>query len=333
MLGKLLQIIDTDQNLLKSLPLWAAVLLLAVWVIPFGVCLYRDQKSMFSRWGESRNTIHTMFWMSVMLLLPCVGSVLYLAGSLLPGLLWEKRGGRGAFPLAFRLRKGQLAAVTGTLAVPFLLSVFVPAPPEFLARYDWCFDLSFLCTVGLLFTDWLLTVHRCAVYLRTSPKEAEDRQDGTVLSVPRYRTASTSVIAPHLLRKEGKRMRQMADTIFRHHVYDAELPGKHIRIMADGAEQACQVVGTRQDWLGTRPDFMEMRYIGRGITRCRISTWEERFGKLRCTESILYRAVPGLTGWAKRACILLTLQLTFGASQAADIHTNLLELLTRWIAG
>ena len=335
MFSELLQIIQTDQKLMQSLPLWTAVLLLALWGIPFIICLYRDQKSTISRWGESRNTIHTVFWAAVILLLPCIGSVLYLAGSLLPGILWEKRGGRGVFPMAFRLRKGQLAAVTGSLLLPLLLRMILSrvSVPDFLTRYDWAFELSFLCTAGLLFTDWLLTVHRCAVYLRTSPKEAEDIQDGTVLGVPRYRTASTAVIAPHLLRQEGKRMRKMADTIFRHHAYDAELPGKRIKIMEDGREYFCRVIGTRQDWLGTRPDFMEMHYIGRGITRCRISTWEERFGKLRCTESVLYRAVPGLTGWARRACILLTVQLICGSARAADAHTALLEWLTQWFTG
>ena len=333
MLGHLMDLINMDADRLKSLPLWLEILFLAVWFVPVIVCFWRDQKSLYSRWGESRNTIHTIFWFAVMLALPCIGSVLYLLGSLLPSLIWEKRGGRGVFPAAFRLRKWQLLTLTGTLTVPVFLQLAFSgaAGAPLLTEYDWSFEVSFLCVIGMLFSDWFLTVHRCSVYLRMSPRDHEPVPAGEVLGTPRFRTAETAITAPDLLREKARLMRQMADAVFSHHVYDSELPGKRIQVQTDDGEQYCRVIGTRQDWLGDRPDFMEMRYIGRGITRCRVCTWEERCGKLRCTESILYRAVPGLRGWFKRALILLTIQAAFGSEGAANLHAAVIDLLVRMI--
>ncbi len=333
MFNMIKEILWNDITLFQSLPLWAVIVLLAVWLVPIGVCVWRDQKSLISRWGESRNTIHTFFWLALMLVFPCLGSVVYLLGSLLPSLIWQHRGGRGQFPLSFRLRKWQLLAVLGSVMIPelLLLAFSTAAGTGLLTQYDWTFEVSFLCTVAVIFSDWLLTVHFCAVYLRTSPQDHEPMAAGEVLGVPRFRTAETAIGARHLLRQEAKRMRRMANAVFAQHTYDAELPGKRIQVMTENGEEFCRVVGTKQDWMGERPDFMEMQYIGRGITRCRICTWEERFGKLRCTESILYRAVPSMGGWLRRTLILLTLQVALGSAAAAQLHMTTWTLLSKWI--
>ena len=335
MLGYLVDLILLDADTLQRLPLWAMIAVLVVWFVPVGVCIWRDQNSLFTRWAESRNTIHTVFWLSVMLALPCVGSVLYLLGSLLPSVIWEHRGGTGVFPWSFRLRKWQLLTLSAAIAVPvFLQTVFSGAAgTELLTKYDWSFETSFLCVTAMLFLDWFLTVQRCSVYLRLSPRDHEPVPAGEVLGVPRFRTAETAVVASNLLRQRAKLMRRMVDEVFSHHVYDSELPGKRIKIQTEDGEQYCRVIGTKQDWLGDRPDFMELRYIGRGITRCRICTWEEHCGKPRCIESILYRAVPGLSGWAKRAVILLTVQAAFGSFRTAELHMQLLHILTDMLSG
>ena len=337
MLGKLWEVVQYDTVRMGELPFWAELVYLAIWFVPIGVCLYQDHHALYSRWGESRNTIHTAFWLVVILTLPIAGSLFYLIGSLIPSMLWESRVGKREFAWTFRLRKGQLLSLLCALLLPLAVHAAVRLIPgidrhmdtSIVTRHNWCFELSFLCWSAVILSDWLMSVHHCAVYLRLASQEKPAVQEREVLGIPYIREGIWTKPSA-LLREEAKQVRGLADIVFRQHVYGPDLLGKKVKIMEDGRERFCQVVGTKQEWLEEKPDMIEMREIGRGITRCRVGIWKERAGKFSCKESILYRAVPKLTGWLCRACILLIVQAAAGAPQAAELHMHILDSLTFW---
>ncbi|MBQ4464927.1 MAG: hypothetical protein II916_03055, partial [Oscillospiraceae bacterium] len=273
---------QSDLAMLREAPFWLMVLLCALWFLPMLLCLRLDRKSLFQPLAQSHNTIHTAFWLAVMLTLPCVGSVLYGLGSVLPCCIWRKKtGGHGEIPFSFHLRRRQLASLMTAFLLPVLLwfwQLHLPADTavcRFLQGFDWTFEIPFLCCVWLILTDWLRSVQRPALYLRFSPERATPVHTTEFYGVPYAREEGTRITAPAVLREESLRARRAADYIFRYHVYSQALIGNKENIRIKAETHRCQVLGIRGAWLGNAPDFMEMRYIGRGITRCRVCIWEE----------------------------------------------------------
>lgn len=337
MLSELIDIAEFDHALLTQMPLWVSVPLLCVWLLPLVLCLHFDRRALISPLVRSRNTIHTAFWLTVILMVPVFGSMLYLAGSVLPAVLHKRRTGSDSVPGTFPLRRRQLLTLCMAGAAACVLAVVTPilaAKEPFsgishILTQNWVFEITFLCFTYLLLTDWIWSVRRPALYLYFTPEQTAPVSKGTLFGVPYLREEGTRITAPAILREEAVRARQTANMLFRHHVYGAEMVGRKDNIESDGRKYRCQVLGIRGHWLESTPDFMEMRYIGKGITRCRVCIWDADGDDRKCTEKVLYRAVPECTGWLIRAGILLTVQMGMGSVWACTLHRTVMELFAR----
>ena len=329
MLCDVSQLYQTDLSILRSLPVWLLIPVLCIWLLPLIFCLICDNKALIRRYAKCHNTLHTAFWLAVILALPCIGSLLWFAGSFLPYLIWKRRtGGFTEFPLTVPIPRKTVLILPVSWAVivilQFLLLHEIPLI-SLLKQYDIAFETAFITWAAITVTDWFRSVRRPVLFIRLGAADVVAKRD--LYGVPYFREENTRVMSPTILRSEARLLRAIADDLYRNHAYSEELVGRKDSFMNNEERLRYQVLGIRGKWLEAAPDFIEVRYIGRGITRCRVCLWYETDGERSCTETVLYRAVPKLTDWTVRSALLLCVQAAAGSLLIVSLHTGILELL------
>ncbi len=325
------QLYQSDLSILRSLPVWLLIPVLCVWLLPLIFCLVCDNKALFQRYAKCHNTLHTVFWLAVILALPCIGSFLWFAGSYLPYIVWNRRtGGFPEFPLPVSISRKTVLILPVSWAVilllQFLLLHEIPLI-SLLEQYDITFETTFISWAVITVLDWFRSVRKPVLFIRLGMADVVAKRD--LYGVPYFREENTRTMSPTILRSEAKLLRAIADDLYLNHAYSEELVGRRDSFMNNEERVRFQVLGIRGKWLETAPDFIEVRYIGRGITRCRVCIWYNTKGKRSCTETVLYRAVPKVTGWTVRSALLLCIQAAAGSLLVVSLHTGILEFLAK----
>lgn len=190
-----------------------------------------------------------------------------------------------------------------------------------------------MCWLVVIMLDWMQTIWGKAIFLQLDTKNGNVRQCDDLFDALYEQEADVLVTDRQQFSEDAKTVRAIADRVFEKLPYSAELAGKTEYLEGNGTAgmTGFTILATAQQWRTSGQDVIDARYAGHGVTRYIVGRWSESDGRQRCTECVVYRAVPRFREWLIRAGILQLVVLTLFSSWSTVIHllvAHLLELFT-----
>ncbi len=331
MLTDLFLILDYYSSAFEGMPTWKTVIYFGMMLIGLISCISADHQALKTgNLEENQNTFHTLAWVSLILMLPVAGTILYWIGSVSPYENWKPETKEKIFfPYAIALKPNQLKAL-------FICGIIGTVVKWIAGNYYhfnsisiyYGFDPVFICWLVLVLLDWKESIFRQAVFIHVlSSHNSNFSSTAPLLGIPCRQeniVANTNPTALDLV-EDVNAARSAADRFFKNVPFYREQAIREKTRISVGKGRECEFIADTRSWLDKRhwpdrklPDVVETQYVGWGVTKYIISSLEENDQIFR--QRVYYRVVPRFRGWILRALLLLIILFAFFSERGGQIH-------------
>lgn len=318
---------DSYMGLLNGNPWWSTIIIVAVHLCALLVLYHMNngESTKIIR-KSSHNTLHTSLWLIIILLLPFVGFLLFIILSVIPFIIWNKKGAKEkGFPLAFLLRRYQLSFII----IPGVIGTLLEKK---YGIFEWNLgsEVAFLCWGLVVLRDWDFSHYNNAFFYIIKPSENMDRYtlpSYEILGLKHNIEEGSDKKPVFYFSDEAAAVRNAADTDY---LEIALMLSKNNGIVTIGDKKFDYKRLMGQGKFNnnkSRFDTIDATYIGRGITRYVFSDLKEDSDQSYFEDTIMYRAVPRFRFFFMRSAILFVIYVALFTSVFSTVSINLINFI------
>ena len=259
----------------------------------------------------SKNTLHSSLWAIIVLSLPFVGIVLYILLSVMPYRRWKnKNSDNNNFPMAFLLRKGQVAFII----IPGVICAILDT---YFLNFEWNLsrEIALLCWTLMVLADCFFSHYNQASFYRIKPSNEDDWTlvpCNDILGMKHFVEEGADKIPVFIFSDEAAVVRRAADNEYGE--IDLILDKNSGTVSIGGKNYDYKRIMTQSDFNNNKYDAVDAVYLGMGITRYVFSIMKQDDDNTYFEDSIVYRAVPRFKFFIMRAIILFGIYIALFTS-------------------